>query len=125
MNATRNARRCAGLTLAALFATGTANAASEALKYYPTSVVPSLPSIEEVRAMRAAAPRGILAALRSAYRRSVAQGWVGGASLGGRSVAETTPALAHETPERAAASAAPVGEARAASSAPAEAGAAP
>lgn len=70
-------RGFAGPVLAGLILTDAASAASDALKYYPTSVAPTLPTPSAVSAMRGDAPRGILAVLQSAYRRSVGQGWSG------------------------------------------------
>jgi len=116
MTRTRTGRQLAGLTIAGLLVTGTASAASGALSYYPTSVAPTLPSLDEVRAMQDAAPRGLLSTLQSAYRRSVGRGWVGVPALDRGPPGDTAAAVVHKHLDEGASSAAPAGDARSAPS---------
>jgi hypothetical protein len=111
MKQMRTGRQLAGVAIAGLLVAGPAGAASGALAYYPTSVVPTLPSPEEVRAMRDAERSGILSTLLSAYRRSVGQGWAGVPAVERRLV-ESPADVVHESMDRHGASAAPIGAPR-------------
>lgn len=77
MKQTPIGRLIAGLALSGLANAGTPGIVSEALKYDSTSVVPTLPTPQEARAMREATPHGIVPALQHAHRRSLDQGWTG------------------------------------------------
>lgn len=95
MKQTPIARLLAGLVILGPVVHGAESAASGALKYYPTSVAPTLPSQNDVITTREGAPRGILSALQSAYRRSDGQGWSGIPALDRSSAAHSAvmPAL--------------------------------
>lgn len=82
-------RLLAGLVITSLMTSGAVNAASEAFKYSPTSVAPTLPGPDEVLAMRENAQRGILSALRLAFRRSHGRGWSGIPALDRSSAGDT------------------------------------
>lgn len=66
-----------GMALGGLSLISPLSTAGDALKYYPTSVVPTLPAPNDVLATQPRMRPGLLSALQDAHRRSVAEGWHG------------------------------------------------